>query len=193
VGLVSIQLARGRVVLIAYIQASVIAKIGRYSSMIEIPELNQETINRFWDKVDKSGDCWEWTASTNQDGYGRICILVNGKKRWFQAHRISYYLNKGSIRDGKIICHNCDNPACVNPDHLYSGTWADNTHDAVNRGMMNMGEKNGNSRFVKSQIIEIRNKYATGKYSYRQIANEYDTYPMTICGIVRRKSWRHVE
>lgn len=74
--------------------------------------------------------CWEWQACTNNIGYG--FIRDSGKMR--TAHRVSYELFKGLIPAGKIVCHTCDNPKCVNPDHLWIGTNKDNYDDMVRKG-----------------------------------------------------------
>lgn len=88
---------------------------------------------RFWSKVDKTGQCWIWTAAKNK-GYGIFSI---GKKNKF-AHRVSYELFYKSSIDGILICHKCDNPSCVNPQHLFLGTHHDNTMDAMAKGRMKL-------------------------------------------------------
>jgi hypothetical protein len=82
--------------------------------------------NRFWEKVDMQGpdDCWEWTASTDRDGYGKFKA---GKM--YQAHRIAYYLATNEDPGDLCVRHTCDNPPCCNPAHLRLGTNDDNAHD----------------------------------------------------------------
>lgn len=85
---------------------------------------------RFWSKVDKSGDCWVWIASTSSKGYGKFWF-----RNWhWRAHRVSWILANGEIPEGMHILHECDNPPCVNPDHLTSGTQLDNMKDKVQKG-----------------------------------------------------------
>ena len=87
-------------------------------------------MKRFWDKVDKTGECWIWTAYTKTDGYGQF--KFDGKMRG--AHRMAWLLTNGEIPDGMLVCHTCDNPSCVNPNHLFLGTNQDNADDKMNKG-----------------------------------------------------------
>ena len=99
---------------------------------------DDRTIERFWARVNKrSGyiapymdtECWEWTGGSYR-GYGRLQV---NNKRW-GAHRFAYTLAFGQIDDALLVCHRCDNPGCVRPDHLFAGTHSDNTRDMMEKG-----------------------------------------------------------
>lgn len=84
---------------------------------------------RFWSKVSKGDGCWEWQAGRLPTGYGRF----SDKGVEYKAHRFSWALAHGAIPEGMLICHRCDNPRCVRPDHLFLGTNSDNQRDMVNK------------------------------------------------------------
>ena len=117
-------------------------KRARVGSKIIGPSIRQPLEVRFWHKVDKipgkgpKGDCWEWTGSLNNDGYGKIVV----KEKIKLAHRISWEISFGEIPKEICVLHKCDNPSCVNHNHLLLGTQADNIVDRDKKGRCKKGE-----------------------------------------------------
>jgi hypothetical protein len=110
----------------------------------------QSLEQRFWNKVDRSGDCWIWTGSRSQSGrgYGVIGIGKHGKAN---AHHVSWALANGrGVPDGAVVLHSCDNKACVRPEHLSIGTQSQNIIDAGKRGRLK------NAKLTDTQVLEIR-------------------------------------
>ena len=112
-------------------------------------------IERFWDSVHICPDgCWRWHGCI-PNGYGRLQThFIDGPKT--SAHRYSYMIHKGSIPEGMFICHTCDNPSCVNPDHLYAGTHSQNMLDMHSRGRGGWQFNKGNRHSAKLTHEEIR-------------------------------------
>ena len=145
---------------------------------------------RFWEKVEKTENgCWEWTAGKFNAGYGQFA--VNGKHQL--AHRFSYELTYGEIPDGLFVCHRCDNPPCVNPEHLFLGTHADNMADRNEKGRVSKGEEHYYSKLTEENVLEIRQRVASGKWGIKsKLAKEFGVSNPQISDIVNRKKWKHV-
>jgi hypothetical protein len=148
----------------------------------------------FWRKVKKGciNDCWEWQGVKNILGYGFI-VYRKEKKIKIQAHRASWIIHKGVIKNGLLVCHHCDNPSCVNPSHLFLGTTQDNMTDKVRKGRASSlhGEKNPSHKLSIFEVVQIRNKYSNN-YEQKQLAIDYGVTLATICNIVNNKTWRRV-
>lgn len=131
------------------------------------------------------GECWIWTGACSTGGYGQLRI---GSRR-SQAHRVSYELFVGSIPEGMCICHTCDTPSCINPDHLFAGTHKENTADMIAKGRKNPATNldNPSTKIPHDQHDKIREDRALGR-SLRSIAAEYGVYPSTIWAICNRRN-----
>jgi len=143
---------------------------------------------RFWKFVRKSVDCWEWTGYKNKGGYGTF--RLDGES--IGAHRIAWILANGPIPDGLCVCHTCDNRACVNPAHLFLGTDTDNIRDRHNKGRTVRGEQNGRAKLTTVQIIQLRELYASGNYTQRQLADLFKVVRSTVHKIVSAQKWAHL-
>lgn len=144
---------------------------------------------RFWFYVDKKqkNDCWHWTGSCNNKGYGRIQI----NKKNIAAHRLSWKIHFGMIPKDLCVLHTCDNPKCVNPNHLFLGTSEDNIKDKVDKNRQAKGENIGISKLTMNQVKEIR--ILKGKFSQRKIAKMFSVAYSTIAYIHKNKTWRHIK
>lgn len=144
---------------------------------------------RFWQKVDKADpdECWEWQASIKQSGHGQI--RKAGSPEY--AHRVAYKLEVGPPGDNDVL-HECGNPSCVNPSHLYLGDQADNAADMVSNSESAAGEANARSKLTEEQVRQIRNDYDPST-SFRELAEEYEVSPGTVHSVVNHNTWSHID
>ena len=144
------------------------------------------TLERFLSHVRKDGDCLVWTADT-VGGYGRI--VIDHKKKL--AHRVSYELFKGTIPKGMCVLHACDNPSCVNHEHLWLGTMADNMKDRDNKGRLFVRrfENHNMAKLNWDKVREIRKLHKTGEYSLRDLATTFSVDKTNISSIINNKTW----
>jgi hypothetical protein len=152
--------------------------------------MNGQTLQeRFWANVDRSGKCWLWTGPlrSRKDPYG---VLVFHEKK-HAAYRLSYELAHGPIPDGLLVCHHCDNPRCVRPEHLFLGTCADNNADKAVKFRGIRGEQHHRARLTEQEVLAIRQNYAAG-VPVRTLVALYNTPKGTIKDVVRRTTWKHL-
>ena len=140
-------------------------------------------------------DCIEWQGWVGQGGYGQAYIAIGPNRARFmvRAHRMAWIAEYGSIPDGLLVCHHCDNRRCVNPEHLFLGTHKDNTADmdAKGRGVRPRlpGESNPSSKLTEAAVRDIRQQYAAGGISQSQLAAVYGVTQPLIGYVVRREAW----
>jgi hypothetical protein len=131
----------------------------------------------FWDRVDRSGDCWLWTGAHDQRGYG----VLNIKGKMHRAHRYAYAQTVGPVPADMQLLHSCDNPPCVNPAHLRPGTARDNKLDSVAKWRTR-------HRLSRQQVTDILQRFEAGEMQ-SALAREYGVADSTIMRIVRGISW----
>lgn len=147
-------------------------------------------MERFLAKVarDPTTGCWLWKGFVRFGGYPLIAI---GRKRAF-AHRVSWKLFRGEIPAGKWVCHKCDVYACVNPDHLFLCTPAENSRDMSRKGRSCQGEKHFNAKLNADKVREIKARLGRGE-KIRLIAALFGISRSTVENIKNGLSWRHLE
>jgi hypothetical protein len=141
---------------------------------------------RFWSKVDKTKDCWNWIGYCQPKGYGQVGF----EGRLLLAHRVSWFYKHG-VFPNKILMHSCDNRKCVNPDHLREGTCKENSEDMVLKGRSARGTKARAAKLDEQKVIEIRKKLDLGVRNI-QLCSEYDISPSVVSMIKSKKIWKHV-
>ena len=148
----------------------------------------------FWTHVNKTSSCWLWTGATNSVNYGMFYV----RKRRVLAHRYSLEINGKKLTSKDVVAHKCDNSLCVNPDHLFIGTQADNladmrkkgrgSFDGLKYGRGKRGETNANHKLTSEQVIEIRK--STEKVG--KLAKKLGVSHSVVSNIRNGKTWKHV-
>lgn len=140
-------------------------------------------------------NCWVWNKSFYRTGYGRIPIKRNGKWGHLPAHRVGYELLVGKIGKGLQANHRCDNPACVNPDHIFIGTQLDNMRDMRNKNRGTVGETHPNSLLNKDKVVYIRKHYIPGhpQFGFAAMARRFKVDGETVRDAYTGKTWKWIK
>ncbi|MGO4763838.1 HNH endonuclease signature motif containing protein [Cupriavidus campinensis] len=132
--------------------------------------------------------CWEWVGSKDRKGYGRMWVRGRGNT---PAHRASYEIHKGPIPDGFCVLHACDNPQCVNPDHLSLGSLADNNADMRRKGRHAHAETSGHAKITAAIAAHIRAEYKPYINTYRALGQQYGIAMETVRDIIKGYTWNN--
>ena len=172
---------------------------------------HRNTPEKFWAMVDKCGPipkhcpelgpCWIWTRTPDKDGYGRFSV----RHKSIYAHRFAFKQAGGRLDRRHCVCHKCDVCLCVNPSHLFSGTWIQNRKDCVAKRRHSFGEKsrlaslthgfigerNPAAKLTNEQVVLIR-KFLNLGIAAKDIAETYGVTPTAICAIKSGKTWSQI-
>jgi predicted XRE-type DNA-binding protein len=147
----------------------------------------RNTSSDFWERVNKTSGCWLWAGGVSPQGYGRL--HWRGQER--AAHRVSWSLHTGRpIPRGNLVCHHCDTPLCVRPDHLYLGTAKTNAQDRDTRKRRDVrpGERHHNARLTAGDVVTIRNLAQT--LTHKAIGEQFDISRQHVGDILRGECWQ---
>jgi hypothetical protein len=161
-------------------------------------QLTDKELARFLAFIKQADSCWEWLGTKNSGGYGSFWLDAKNQR----AHRIAYTLWKGPILDGLQVCHHCDNPKCVNPEHLFVGTNLDNMLDCMHKGrhrycpedknhLRPRGPKNHAAKLTEADVRQIRERNKMGIPAHR-LGPQFGVTPRAIRKVLSGKTWVHV-
>jgi len=146
--------------------------------------ITHRVVAKFFESVDRSADCWLWTGKTDDDGYG-VFYKDGGD---FRAHRVAYEVGHGSAPGDKCVCHRCDNPRCVRPEHLFLGTSPDNTADRNAKGRQAKGERVRFAKLTEADVLAIR----ASNERQVDLAARFGVGQPAISAVRLRQTWKHL-
>lgn len=144
-----------------------------------------EILSRY--EIDKNG-CWNYTGYKDKNGYPKCSNRGVSDKL---VHRISFEFYVSKLEEGLFVCHKCDNPSCINPNHLFAGTQQDNMDDMIKKGRGLFGSKHQNSTLNEKDVLVIRKMRLKGE-KIKHIASEFKVSRSTVYDVVNKRCWSHV-
>lgn len=149
----------------------------------------RDVSERFFSKVmpEPMSGCYLWEASVGKDGYGTF--KLRGKNR--KAHRVAYVLSYGPVSRADVVCHKCDNRACVNPGHLFLGSHRDNMKDMTAKGRQAKGGRCHLTKLSAASVLEIYARAHNGE-PHLDIARDFGIGRRNVSEIKRGKTWNHL-
>lgn len=167
-----------------------ISKFRLADDLLDLPRFAREEVRRrlLNSYVEGPNRCWNWAGRVFNSN-GRACLTLGYQNHL--ASRLMYVLSFGRIGSYNVL-HTCDNVLCINPDHLFLGTLADNSADMVAKGRSCQGERNSGAKLTEEDVLTIRRRVAAGEVQ-RALAREYRVCKDTINVIVKRHTWRYLK
>lgn len=170
--------------------------------------IEQSSVTAFWAKVEVTSGCWLWNGGRTKAGYGVFRPRRDGRRgRMEGAHRVSYELAHGPPDEAADVCHTCDNPPCVRPEHLFLGTPKENSEDMVRKGRVASGNRTGarkyperlergsrryNATLSEEQVADLVTLRRRTGLSERALAAHFKTSQTVVHGILSGRTWKHV-
>lgn len=138
-------------------------------------------------KVDERTGCWLWTGRKTYKGYPLLRFENRGKREEYRCHRLVYELATGISPGDLCVCHHCDMPSCVNPEHLFLGDNQANSDDAVRKRRHSFGERIGTAKLTNAQVVEMRRRH---RHFKRLLSAEFGISESNISDILRHNAWK---
>lgn len=151
---------------------------------------------RFWAKVNKTDGCWLWMAGKKLSGYGQLQMGTFRNPKQMSSHRLSWSLANGPIPPGMSVCHKCDVPSCVRPDHLFLGTQKQNLADMVKKGrharVAPKGEAHCHAKLTAANVLEARRLHKETGIGCNRLGRMFGVNFRTMNLVLARKTWKHI-
>lgn len=151
--------------------------------------------DRIEKRLDRRGECWLWYGDKNDKGYAQLRMRDGGGRTWLNLRRYVWETTHGPIPDGMLVCHSCDTPSCLNPEHLWLGTHQDNMNDSKAKGRlfsMSRGEANKSSKLKEVDVLEMWKLKGLG-YSHKAIGEQFGVCSTHVGRIFRGDHWAWLE